>query len=309
MRLSDWLEQLHHWAITERQPRLTAKTLKDYSQDLRNFARWVDTARGQPFLPALLRHEDAEAWKQHELARGRRPSSINRALAALRFLAEWLKKTGQTEDRLLDKLKQVPREEVESYRWLELTEIVRLYRAIRTVPGWSDRRRVMTEALLRIMLEAGLRVDETANLRLDDLSLTPLDQAHLTVRAGRGGHSRRVPFGQDLQQSLTAWLALRKGSTPWLFPGSRASRLGHSAIGNSVRVLAKTAGIQAVTCQTLRVTCGHMLYLKTKNLWIVAALMGHFSADGQPLPSGCANYVYRPGQELEMPDLDAYLCE
>jgi integrase len=296
--LPDWMEQVRNWATTERQPPLAPKTLTDYMQDLNNYVRWTETTLEQPFTPALVTLENVENWKQHELARGRRPNGVNRGLAALRFFAGWMRHTGQTEDYLLDRLAQVPRDQVESFRWLELTEVVQLYRGIRMVPSWNRRRCAMAEALIRVMVEGGLRLDEAASLRIEDI-----DQEYLHIRAGRAGHSRRVPMGRDLRLAVAAWIPMRESNSPWLFPGSGESRLSAKAISNTIRMVAETGGLQGVTSQTLRVTCGHMLYVKTNDLWVVAALMGHFSADGQPFPGGCVNYVYRPGMEVSTPNL------
>lgn len=299
--LSGWVEQALNWAVTEREPRLSPKTVKVYMHDLNAFARYMESTNGRPFAAEHLTEVDAEAWKNYKLNRGRRSSSVNRALAALRLLADWLKKTGQTEGNVLHRLSPAPvDDEVQSYRWLELPEIVRLYRAIKTTPGWNERRRLNVEVWVRLMVEAGLRVDEVTNLQPEDIVLEPADKAHLVVRAGRGGHRRRVPLNRDVRASLAEWLQSRgDDESPWLFPGSRAEKLGPRSVSETIRVLAQSAQLEGVSCQNLRVTCGHMLYRTTNDLWTVALLMGHFTAAGDPAPGSCVNYVYRPGMSVE----------
>lgn len=304
--LSGWIEQALSWAATERESRLSPKTVKDYMHDLKAFARWMESTQGGQFIPEQLTEAAAEAWKQSELDRGRRPNSVNRALAALRLLAEWLKKTGQTEGYVLDRLSQAPADQAQTFRWLELPEIVRLYRAIKTTPGWSERRRLMVDLWVRLMTEAGLRVEEVTSLHRDDIMLEPAGGAHLVIRAGRGGHSRRVPLNRDVRAVLAEWLQVTSDESPWLFPGSRAEKLGAKTITTTIRTVATSAGLEDVTCQNLRVTCGHMLYRTTKDLWTVALLMGHFSADGEPSPASCVNYVYRPGMDISTPNVDPF---
>src|SRR3954452_9462661 len=65
---------------------LAPATLRGYRYDLRHFLAWHRTIQDSPFTIEGLAEYELIAYRQHMVAAGRRPATINRRLDALRRL-------------------------------------------------------------------------------------------------------------------------------------------------------------------------------------------------------------------------------
>src|SRR5947208_8294532 len=65
---------------------LAPATLRGYRYDLRHFLAWHRTIQDTPFTIEGLAEYELIAYRQHMVAAGRRPATINRRLDALRRL-------------------------------------------------------------------------------------------------------------------------------------------------------------------------------------------------------------------------------
>ena len=73
---------------------LAPATLRGYRYDLRHFLAWHQSLQDGAFAIERLTEHDLIAYRQHMIAAGRRPASVNRRLEALRRLCRWARGTG-----------------------------------------------------------------------------------------------------------------------------------------------------------------------------------------------------------------------
>jgi len=82
---------------------LAPATLRGYRYDLRHFVAWHHTVHDGPFVLEKLAEYELVAYRQHMVAGGLRPATVNRRLDALRRLGRWARGTGVlAADTMLD---------------------------------------------------------------------------------------------------------------------------------------------------------------------------------------------------------------
>jgi len=74
-------------------------------------------------------------------------------------------------------------------------------------------------AVLQLLYDTGLRAREAGGLRLGDFDSK---SRCLTVRFGKGGRHRTVPYGEALRHTLNEYFRQRKPKN-WLFPGAKGN--------------------------------------------------------------------------------------
>jgi len=131
-------------------------------------------------------------------------------------------------------------------------------------------------ALFLLMLRCGLRVSEVARL-----PVTALDFTQHTVRIthGKGGIERVVYSSVDVEHSLREWLALRAGTSAYLFPSevSAEEPVSVRTIQRAMRRYLQDAGLgdQGYSPHTLRHTYATQLLNAGVGLRTLQELMGH----------------------------------
>ena len=148
---------------------LAPATLRGYRYDLRHFLVWHATVQPDAFALDRLAEFELIAYRQHMVAAGRRPATINRRLDALRRLCRWARGTGTLSGDVARDLRPV--RTVRNRQPIGLTdpEVHALLRAAgASTHGFAAR----NYALAQVMLQAGLRVGEVAALRVADITLS-----------------------------------------------------------------------------------------------------------------------------------------
>lgn len=262
---ADWLEGFRAWlAAGDRSPR----TLRSYVTDIQQFAAWYEATEGRPFEPALLTVAVAAEYKAYLRRLGRRPATINRALASLRLLARYA-------GVQLEGLRAAPEQEL-APRSLPAAAVDALIAAARRA-GLRDL------LLVAIIADVGLRVGEVVGLRAGDVEL-PRGGNVATLRVrGKGAKVRHVPLPVETTQLLRRWLRqVRPDPGQPLFPGRRSGEpLTTKAVRQVFKRLARAAGLdpQEVHPHRLRHTCATEWLRNGARLDDVAALLGHARLD------------------------------
>ena len=70
-------------------------TVKAYRSDAAAFFDWLAAQLGRPVPPVEVIAFDVQKYRDHLVAEGRKPASVNRSLAALRVCFAWAVQTGQ----------------------------------------------------------------------------------------------------------------------------------------------------------------------------------------------------------------------
>jgi len=170
----------------------------------------------------------------------------------------------------------------------------KLYRDLLALPAGkyeaADPRAARDALLLALGGSAGLRASEICDLNVADLEL---GLGRLVVRSGKGGKRRVVPLGRGLGETASRWLEVRhglvlRGALPETEPALLVSLSSNASRGKRLtpdggRFVAKgyyvALGLPAELwgLHTLRRTAGTHLYRATRDLHVVADVLGHAS--------------------------------
>src|SRR5882724_2826999 len=214
---------------------LARHTLESYARDLARLKEWA-TKKGK--LVTDLTRTDLRKWIADLSKEGLAPTSISRAVSAVRGFYKFLMLDGH--------IKRHPAEELDTPQrfaylpnFLTEDEMNRLLAApdIATEQGVRDR------AMLELMYAAGLRVSELISLKQTDLDIL----AGLVVCHGKGSKERRVPIGKSaihwVQQYSAVKAAYGKPTSPYVFL-NRGKPLSRQFAWTLIRRHASQAGIK-----------------------------------------------------------------
>jgi site-specific recombinase XerD len=183
-------------------------TLASYRLDLVGFARWfAEHVPTEPrFTPEAVTPTDVREfrdWLVHQAKR--KPTTVNRKLAALRAYFAFCKAQGYRRDDLpTDGVKRVA-EQPTGPRWFLKREVNALIREVERHARGQTRLRDL--AIVLTLRHTGIRVGELVRLTREDVRLSERG-GQLRVR-GKGNKERVVPLNNEVRQALAAWLAAR----------------------------------------------------------------------------------------------------
>lgn len=195
-------------ALTTHEPliALVANTLTSpnsrtaYTQALRGFFRFCSTGA------LAFDRRTVMAYRSSLIDAGKRSSTVNVALSAIRKLANEAAESGYLDPATATAIENVPgvsKKGVRMGRWLDLAELKRLLAlpGTQTLIGRRDR------VLLGLMAIAGLRQAEAAGLEF--LQVQIRDGRMLLVDlVGKGGRLRTVPVHRKLAGMIRNWLEM-----------------------------------------------------------------------------------------------------
>lgn len=189
--------------------------------------------------------------------KGMKPSSVNLAISALKFLYEEIMKK--------DFFKDIKKPKSEKKLPVVLTkdEVKRLLAAIDNPKH---------KLLVEFMYGSGLRVSEVVGLKIDDLDLK---ESIGIVKGGKGKKDRNIIIPKKLIRQLEDYLSSRKDSNPYLF------HIADRAITTrQAQKVVKEAAIRAkikkrVFCHALRSSFATHLLEAGTDIRIIQELLGH----------------------------------
>ena len=128
------------------------------------------------------------------------------------------------------------------------------------------------------LLGTGVRVSELVGLNIGDV-----DFKNNGIRILRkGGNEMIVYFGQEVEKAVTDYLELsRNGITPVagheeaLFLSGQRKRISVDAVEKMVKKYASAVSVKTITPHKLRSTYGTALYRETRDIYLVADVLGH----------------------------------
>ena len=259
---------------------LAPATLRGYRYDLRHFLAWHRTVQDDAFTLDGLAEYELIAYRQHMVAAGRRPATVNRRLDALRRLCRWARGTGVL---AADVARDVRPMRTERNRQpVGLTDI-EVHALLRAAGASSHGLAARNYAMAQLLLQAGLRVGEVAALRVADITMNDRSGS-VRIRHGKGLKAREVPLNDTVRRALRQHLDRRQapGKDAALFVSSRETAMPVRTIQAVVTSLARRARLKrvAVSAHTLRHTFA-LGYLRDNpgKLVELASLLGHDSLD------------------------------
>ena len=267
-------------------------TLAAYRRDLADFDRFL--VRGGHRLTEV-RADDVVSYLEHARARGLKPASIARRLAAVRgFYRHLVREEALTRD---------PTEHVDTPRagWpLPKTLTHEAAAALVEALHGTEPRAVRDRTLLEVLYATGMRASECLGLRLEDVNLN----AGYAVCTGKGQKQRLVPLGEHAVFWLRRYLRdarlsfTRKKDCGRLFVNPRGGALSRQSLWTVVRRAAAAAGLRRkVSPHVLRHSFASHLLEGGADLRSVQAMLGHADIGTTQiythLPSEALKRMYR----------------
>jgi site-specific recombinase XerD len=250
------VEQFIQW-VRMRNPQ--AKTWRDYQCDMNLFLEVAGRREA-----AKVRARDVDEFVNVQIARGFKPSTVNRRLAAVASFYAYLNMTDkQFPSPVIPRRHYLPQPQ-RLPRPVSETDLSLFFNA---VGGVQDR------AMFMLMLRCGLRIGEVSNLKLDDLYLGEAP-ARLIVR-GKGDRERTVFLSRDAQQALENWLARRRlSSCGYVFVSYQQRRLSSTSISIRMKRIRERCGVH-FTAHQLRHTFAAQLLSAGMPITSIQKLLGH----------------------------------
>jgi integrase/recombinase XerC len=253
-------------------------TLASYRLDLVGFARWfAEHVPTEPeFTPEAVTPTDIREFRDW-LARtaNRKPTTINRKLAALRAYFAFCKARGYRQQDLPTAGVKRVAEQPAGPRWFLKREVNGLVREVERHGRGPTKLRDL--AIILTLRHTGIRVGELVGLTVHDISLSPRGGS-VRVR-GKGNKERVVPLNTDVRQALEAYLAVRnerpdRDDFADLFLGQRGPLSSHG-VEVLVAKYAQRAGVPNLRPHALRHSFAKHLIDAGEDLVTVQSLLGH----------------------------------
>lgn len=194
-----------------------------------------------------------------------KPSSVNLAVCALRFLYEKI-----MEKDIFKKIDPIKTEKKIPVV-LSKDEIKRLLESIK------NRKHKL---LIELMYSSGLRVSEAVNMRLNNLNL---DEKIGKVVSGKGRKDRLIILSNtfiDHIEKYNKWREKKKISSEFLFPSNK-NKSAPITVRQAQKIIAKTAEKanlnKRVFCHALRSSFATHLLESGTDIRIIQELLGHNS--------------------------------
>jgi integrase/recombinase XerC len=257
-----WLDHLRF------ERRLSALTVKNYHRDIEALYTFLCNAEIPDWAHVDGGHVRSFAARLHR--RGQAPRSIQRRLAALRNLFEYLLREGVVSSNpgVDITAPKAPRRLPET---LDADAMGRLL-DVRVDHPIATRDR----AIMELFYSSGLRLAELAGLQATDVDLL-----EGTVRVtGKGAKTRIVPVGEKAREALRDWLKVRpqleKTPLTAMFISRNGLPLSHRNIQARVAYWARRLGLpQGVSPHTFRHSFATHLLESSGDLRAVQEMLGH----------------------------------
>ncbi len=167
---------------------------------------------------------------------------------------------------------------------LEKDEVDRMLDAVQAPTTFTERQKHYNKntqerdnAIVTLFLGTGIRISELVGLNVDDF-----DFAQYAFKVTRkGGNQAILYFSKEVADALEKWLEKRKTlkldeNEKAMFVSLQNRRICVRAVENLVKKYAKEGSpLKKISPHKLRSTFGTNLYRETKDIYIVADVLGH----------------------------------
>lgn len=254
--MRDQINRFVGW-VRRRNPR--ARTWRDYGYDLEQF---VAAVGDRP--PATVTFHDVDIFVTAQAARGFKPSTINRRLAAIMSLYTFL---SDEEPELVCPVlphRHTLRERQRLPRPVPQEDIRRFFAVI---DDGRDR------AMFLLMLRCGLRISEVASLQMTDLYL---EEAYPRLVAySKNSKERSVYLSPQAERALRAYLAQRQPTaSSYVFLSYLGDGLSTTAIHKRLIRYREQADVH-FTAHQLRHSFANDLVMADVPVTSIQKLLGH----------------------------------
>ncbi len=272
---------------------LAPATLRGYRYDLRHFLAWQRAVQDRAFAIEGLAEYELIAYRQHMVAGGLRPATVNRRLDALRRLCRWARGTGALSADAAGNVR--PMRTTRNRQPVGLTDI-EIHALLRAAGASSHGLAARNYALVQLILQAGLRVGDVS---MNDRS------GSVRIRQGKGLKSRDVPLNATGRRALKQHLDQRgaPGKTAALFTSIRETAMPVRTMQAVIASVARRARLTRVpvlhACPSRRIRCATRLRSATcattrESCWSWPACSATSSSTRRPFTRDSPAMTSRP---------------
>lgn len=231
----------------------------------------------EQFLSYLSYYEiNGKQYKNDEKGKARK-------LASLRSFFKYLYNHDLVVGNVASKIETPKLHNKEIIR-LENDEVSRLFKAIKNPSDFSSRQQAYNKnnferdnAIITLFLGTGIRISELVGLNLNSFDFS--QNAFLVTR--KGGNQTMLYFSNEVADALKKWLKKRETlgidkDEQAMFVSLQNKRISVRAVENLVKKYAQIASpLKKISPHKLRSTFGTNLYKETRDIYIVADVLGH----------------------------------
>lgn len=246
-------------------------TVNSYAEDLKIFETFFES------LPGSITWETVDTdvirnWMESMMDKGNKPSSVSRRLSAVRAFYRYalLKHYVDSDPTIRIRM---PKRDKPLPQFLKEEEVDELL----DKQKWGDDyKSVRARTIIVTFYETGVRVSELVGLNDEDISFV---NRELKV-TGKGNKQRIVPFGDELYDVLTKYMALRDvevdKKTGALFLTSQGQRITTYAVRRIVRTqLERVCSLKKKSPHVLRHTFATAMLNHNAGIESLKKLLGH----------------------------------
>ena len=229
------------------------------------------------FLSSLTFYEkDDSTHKNSERGKARK-------LASVRSFFKYLFNHDKIDSNVASKI-QTPKLHTKEIVRLEKDEVDRLLDAVQNPATFSDHQkqynkntRIRDNAIVTLFLGTGIRISELVGLNVEDFDFE--QDAFKVTR--KGGNQSILYYSHEVKSAMQEWLEKRETlglpeEEHAMFVSLQNKRLCVRAVENLVKKFAKESSpLKKISPHKLRSTFGTNLYRETKDIYIVADVLGH----------------------------------
>ena len=246
------------------------KTIDNYRADLEQFELFFRK------LEADLSWKDVDAdiirdWIEQMMDKGNAPASVNRRLSALRSYYRYALKRGVVEADPTYNI-QGPKRKKVLPQFLKESEMDKLIDPKMWTGTYKD---VLARTIIITFYSTGVRVSELVGLDMKDVNFV----THELKVTGKRNKQRIIPFGEELETTLTAYLQKRDsevGAYDALFVTEKGERVTASQVRTMVKAnLARVSTLKKKSPHVLRHTFATAMLNNKAGLGSVKKLLGH----------------------------------
>ncbi len=231
----------------------------------------------EQYLSYLSYYEiDGKQYKNDEKGKARK-------LASLRSFFKYLFNHDMINSNVASKI-ETPKLHTKEIIRLEKDEVKRMMQTIENPTEFSPRQREYLKnnferdnAIVTLFLGTGIRISELVGLNVESFDFS--QNAFLVTR--KGGNQTTLYFSKEVAMALKTWLEKRATlglpeEENAMFISLQNKRISVRAVENLVKKYAQVASpLKKISPHKLRSTYGTNLYKETKDIYIVADVLGH----------------------------------
>ncbi len=279
--------------------RTSAQTRLKYAYDLRIFFDFLCQRKYKGVSPLSLTLKDLEGISHHDIElflsylshyrfRGKRLSCDERAkarkLSAVRALFKYFFNKSMIEVDNSAKVSTPKLHDKEIIR-LDRGEVADLIHITETgngltrhASGYHNKTKIRDTAIITLFLGTGIRISELVGLDNDSFDFS--ENSFLVTR--KGGNQAILYFSNEVKYALQEYIAEKSNdpkvppNEPAFFLSMQYKRIHVRSVEILVKKYSKLASpLKKITPHKLRSTYGTRLYNETRDIYIVADVLGH----------------------------------